>query len=668
MCCHFNDLESNTKHLCNGNPFQVLLSKKVIMVMFLLNQPIKASKWQILEMPLLFLKMKKLFFLLLTTFVYSIFTFGQETPSYKIHSHNDYLRNVPFWEAFGVGCASIEVDVILQNGELMVAHEKVSIQSERTLKSLYLEPIQKAKALGMIDSFDFHLLIDSKTEAYSTLEQIVRDASEFEELLFSGQNPKGLKLIISGNRPKPEDYKNYPSWILFDYQSQQLTNKLPWDKIGMVSLSFRQFSVWNGKGRIVQSERDSLVSFISKVHSFQKPVRFWATPDSKSAWKAFFDLGIDYINTDQPYEANLYLKNLLNNIFVGAINHIPYVPDFINDGLENKIDRVILLIGDGNGLAQIAAGMYANGNQLNITQLKNIGLVKTQAADDFTTDSAAAATAYATGKKTNNRALGVGPDGEVLQNITGLLDSYDFNTGIITTDNLTGATPAAFFAHHPERDDIDKIAQFLPASKLDLFIGGGKRDFTQFGTDRLKELEENGFSMMKSLGEIAGSPAEKVAYFASSSGMPTMAKGREDFLLSSCKNAISFFESKKSPFFLIVEAAMIDSGGHANNRKTVVTELLDFDQTIGSLIQYADQNPSTLIIITADHETGGLTLPQGKVSENEIEMAYYSDDHTGIMVPIFAYGPHSGEFRGVYENTEVFHKIMSLINKYHQVK
>ncbi|MCH6234492.1 alkaline phosphatase [Cognataquiflexum rubidum] len=610
--------------------------------------------------------MKKIFFLLLSSTVFALLAVGQDLPTYKLHSHNDYLRTVPFWDAFGAGCASIEVDVILQKGELMAAHEAESIRTERTLKSLYFEPIQKAKSLGMIDAFDFHLLIDCKTEAYTTLDQIVKDASEFEHLLFSEQNQTGLKLIISGNRPKPEDYKNYPPYLFFDYQNKVLSPGLPWEKIGMVSLSFRQFSVWNGKGRIVQSERDSLVSFISKVHAFDKPVRFWASPDSKSAWKAFADLGIDYINTDQPYEANQYLKNLENNIFVGTKIHETYKPEFDHDGVENKIDRVIMMIGDGNGLAQISAGMFANGNQLNLTQLKNIGFVKTQAADDFTTDSAAGATAYATGQKTNNRALGTGTDGKALQNITEILDSYDFNSGIITTDNLTGATPASFYAHHVERDDIDKIAQYLPESKLDLFIGGGKRDFTQFGTDRLKELEENGFTMMKSMGEIANSPAEKVGYFASSSGMPTMAKGREDYLLQSSKNAISFLKSKKSPFFLMVEAAMIDSGGHANSGSTVVTELLDFDEAVGWMIQYVDQNPNTLLIITADHETAGLSLPQGKVSGNEVEMAFHSDDHTGIMVPIFAYGAHSGEFRGVYENTEVFHKIISLVNQYHQ--
>ena len=229
---------------------------------------------------------------------------------FRIHSHNDYLRKAPFWEAFEAGAASIEVDVILQERGLMVAHEKESIRPELTLKSLYLEPIFQAKKQGKIDSFEFHLLIDCKTEAYASIEQVVKDASEFEEMLFSSQNPDGLKLIISGNRPKDEDYGKYPEWVFFDYQSKDLTADLPWEKIGMVSLSFSQFSAWKGAGSLPEEDRKKLEDFIALVHSFQKPVRFWASPDGETAWKTFYEMGVDYINTDQPGNASSYFLRL----------------------------------------------------------------------------------------------------------------------------------------------------------------------------------------------------------------------------------------------------------------------------------------------------------------------------------------------------------------------
>lgn len=252
--------------------------------------------------------MKNLLRLIVLVCLLPISAFSQQ--SFKLHSHNDYLRDVPFWEAFEAGCESIEVDVILKDGGLMVAHEVESIKPELTLKSLYLEPIRSAKQQGKIDTFGFHLLIDCKTEAYTTLGQIVKDASAFEDLLYSKKNPTGLKLIISGNRPKAEEYVNYPEWVFFDYQSKVLTADLPWERIGMVSLSYNQFSTWKGIGEISSDEKTKLADFITLVHSFQKPVRFWASPDGATAWKTFYEMGVDYINTDQPGTARAYLDGL----------------------------------------------------------------------------------------------------------------------------------------------------------------------------------------------------------------------------------------------------------------------------------------------------------------------------------------------------------------------
>jgi alkaline phosphatase len=249
-------------------------------------------------------------FLLIPTFFLVIFHSTLAQKDFRIHSHNDYLRDRPFWEALEAGAASIEVDVILTEEGLMVAHEKESIKRDRTLRSLYLEPISTAEKEGRITQFEFHLLIDCKTEAYATLEAIVEDASKFERLLFSSSNPGGLKLIVSGNRPKPEDYGKYPEWVFFDYQSKILTDDLPWEKIGMVSLSFSQFSTWRGVESLLDMDRERLEEFIGLVHSFRKPVRFWAAPDGKVAWKTFYDMGVDYINTDRPEDASSYARGV----------------------------------------------------------------------------------------------------------------------------------------------------------------------------------------------------------------------------------------------------------------------------------------------------------------------------------------------------------------------
>ncbi|MEB2784449.1 alkaline phosphatase [Algoriphagus persicinus] len=604
--------------------------------------------------------MNKLFyspFFLLIFISFQIF--GQEAKQFQIHSHNDYLQTVPFWIAFSAGASSIEVDVILKDGKLMAAHETASIDPKRTIESLYLDPISEGLKNGLISSINFHLLVDLKTEAYSTLEVLEESMTDYKDVLFSTDNPGGLTLIISGNRPMPGDYKNYPEWMLFDYQSMELTKDLPWSKIGMVSLSFRQFSVWNGKGRMVENERQNVQDFIDLVHSFDKPVRFWGSPDSKSAWEAFHEMGEDYINTDHPIDAAEYLSKLGENVYQNTSKHEVYQPKFEADGAEVPVKNVILMIGDGNGLAQISSALVANDNQLNLTQLKNIGLVKTQAADDFTTDSAAGATAFATGKKTNNRALGVDSNGGSLPNLPDILYEYGFSSGIITTDQLTGATPAAFYAHHAERDDSDEIAAFLAKSKLDLFIGGGGDSF-----DSQKEnLKNAGFNLIESLEQTG---ADRVGHFAAKGSLSKKLDGRGDYLLKSTAFSLEFFDQKSRPFFLMVEASNIDSGGHSNSTSMIVSEMLDFDEVIGKVIQYVDANPNTLLLITADHETGGVSIPQGDVASSTVELAYHSDDHTGIMVPVFAYGAHSGDFRGVYENSALFHKIMKLVKEYHQ--
>ncbi len=583
----------------------------------------------------------------------------------KIHSHNDYIRTAPFWEAYASGLESIETDVILLNGELYVAHEHESITPERTLKSLYLDPIQVAYDLKINNRKPFQLLIDIKTEAYSTLAKIEEVTVPYRQLYTSeaGEAPL-VTFVISGNRPKAADYANYPDHILFDYQSVTEIGELPLDKIALISLSFGRFSDWNGKGRLIDSHQEKLEEAIGIAHSLGKPFRFWATPDSKTSWKALSELGVDFINTDMPYAAKAYLSSLSDRLYSSPNKKEIFTPTFEIDGRDMPVKNVILLIGDGFGLAQFSSALYSNGNQLSLATLKNLGLVKTQALDDFTTDSAAAGTALATGQKVKNRSIGALPDGSPAQNLPEYLQQYGYNTGILTTDNVTGATPAAFYAHRTERDLIREIAGDLAKSHLNLFIGGGKNDFIRYGVDEIGNLEKAGFELLSGLDALALSKANRVGYFGSNHGLPRVVKGRQGFLKNATNAALQFLDAKNTPFFLMIEGAYIDSGGHSNHVDTVVEEGMDFDEAVGAALKFADENGETLVIITADHETGGVTMPQGNVAEGSVELEFSTHDHTGVPVPIFAYGPHSGDFRGVYENTEVFDKIVRLIEMY----
>jgi len=161
---------------------------------------------------------------------------------------------------------------------------------------------------------------------------------------------------------------------------------------------------------------------------------------------------------------------------------------------------------------------------------------------------------------------------------------------------------------------------------------------------------------------IGQNKSDKLGCFVSKSSIPPVLNGRGNMLADATKNGLDFLYNKNKPFFLMVEAAQIDSNGHLNNVSGIVTEGIDFDKAITEAIKFADKTENTLVIITADHETSGFSIPQGDLKTKMIEGDFTTDDHTGTMVPVFAYGPHSEEFQGVYENSELLGKILKVLS------
>lgn len=593
--------------------------------------------------------MKKLF-IALSVLVSSACVIAQES-KVKLHSHNDYQQTLPFWNAYTNGLESIEIDLVLVDGKLYVAHEKQTIHEHRTIENLYLKPLVQAQELAIGKGNKVQFLLDLKSNAKASLEVLVPVLEKYKDFIEEHQ----VAFVLSGSKPDADYFKTLPGYIKIDHQKlDKLEDSQMWDRVAMVSLSFRDFSVWNGKGRMVEAERQAVQQIIDKVHAMGKPIRFWATPDGKTAWKAFMDMGIDYINTDKPYEVKKYMDHLPNYIYTNAQSTAVYKPTFKSDDKNSKIKNVILLIGDGNGLTQISAAALANGGDLTMLQLKQMGLIKTQAADDFTTDSAAGGTAIATGEKSYNRSIGMSMQRKPLENMTELLSKYDFSTAVLTTDEVIGATPSAFYAHQLDRDDNSLIAKDLLNSEIDVFVGGGKKAFKDVAIDEA-------FTLLGSVDQIGNSSADRIGVFLAEAGLPGVINGRDDVLARATKETISFLQAKDKPFFMLVEGAKIDSYGHFNNTGGIVTEGIDFDKAVAEAIKFADKDGQTLVVVTADHETGGFAIPQGNVEKGFIEGDFISNDHSGAMVPIFAYGPKSSEFRGVYENNEVFHKIIKLL-------
>ena len=586
--------------------------------------------------------MKNLFFLITLFLVSGIF--AQQATVYKVHSHNDYEQQFPFWDAYINEASSIEADVFLKNKTLFVAHSEGEIKAENTLEIQYLQPLEQLAQEGKLRNLQ--LLIDIKSAAEPTLNAVVKAIEKHQTLVQS----KKVSFVISGNRPAVKKYKTYPDFIQFDYQNLDDLDQIDLSKVALISVNYKDFSVWNGFGNMVAPELKKVEEAIGKAHAVNKPFRFWGSPDTKIAWTRFANLGVDFINSDTPGAAVTYLKTLDQNTYVNPKKIEIYQPEF-QFNYETTPVNVILMIGDGTGLAQITSGQIANGGALTVTQLKDIGFSKTASTDDLVTDSAAGATAMATGSKTHNRAIGMDADDKPLKNITEILGARGFSTGLITTDAIDGATPASFYAHRKERDDAKGILSDLAGSEIDFFIAGGKAK-ADLVPDSYQVMELPEFNTLK----------KKTAIYAGEGKVPSIADGRGALLPNSVKQSLEILENSEKPFFMMVEAAQIDSNGHSNNTSGIVQEMLDFDQTIAEVLKFADKSKNTLVVITADHETSGFGIIGGDLKTGELHGEFLTTNHTGIMVPVFAYGPQAQNFRGAYENTEIFKRILKALN------
>ncbi len=310
------------------------------------------------------------------------------------------------------------------------------------------------------------------------------------------------------------------------------------------------------------------------------------------------------------------------------------------------------------GLAQISAARTVNGNYLNMLRCTNIGLVSTSAADKYVTDSGASGTAYACGEKTGFYTLGVDVDGNPITNIFEIIEPSGYATGLITTDRITGATPGAFYAHQTDRFQLELIALDILNKGIDFFAGGGKENFNM-RTDSLNlidSLYSEGYQVVSSLNEIQGD--KKVAALLYDGEPPKVSEGRADMLSDALSLALNRLSENETGFFIMAEGAQIDWACHDNNQEYLLSETADFDKAVGVALDFAEQDGNTLVVILADHETGGFALVDGDVENNTVVGEFVSNQHTGTMVPVFAYGPGAENFSGTYENKEVFYKFL----------
>ncbi|MBK7873233.1 MAG: alkaline phosphatase [Saprospiraceae bacterium] len=321
------------------------------------------------------------------------------------------------------------------------------------------------------------------------------------------------------------------------------------------------------------------------------------------------------------------------------------------------------MIGDGMGLSQVSAALYENSNRLALEKFPVIGFHKSYSYDNLITDSAAGATAFACGVKTYNGAIGLTADTIRCRTILEEAESYGLATGIVVTATVTHATPAAFYAHQDLRIMHDQIAADLLKTEIDLVIGGGKRFFDNRELDNrnlYEELQSKGYIvsdyMQNDINQIGFNAKKNMVYFTGDKDPPAAAVGR-DYLPYASKNAPKFLQNRSEKgFFLMIEGSQIDWACHNKTEEWAIDELLDFNRAIEEVIEFARKDGNTLVIVTGDHETGGMSINEGS-RMNKLKIEFTTNAHTGALIPVFAYGPSAHLFSGIYENTDIYKKM-----------
>lgn len=327
--------------------------------------------------------------------------------------------------------------------------------------------------------------------------------------------------------------------------------------------------------------------------------------------------------------------------------------------------NIILLIGDGMGFSQVTAAEYEHG-PLVMTSMPVHGMTSTYSSDSEVTDSASSATAFAAGYKTDNGMLGMLPDGTPVESVAHYANDLGKTSALMASSRITHATPAAFAIHHPSRGEEFMIAEKFVDSGIDMLFGAGWDWFLpegeggnrEDGRNLISEMEEKGYVYVDNeddLGNIQGQD-QVVAFLEGRDLAPATERG--DQYLNLAKTVLDELFQREEGFFLMIEGSQIDWGGHANDIEYVLAEMKDFDNIIAEVLKHAERDGNTLVVVSADHETGGLTMPSA--GGGQLRHEFSTGGHTAQHVPVFSYGPQSERFAGRYDNTDIAKKIFSI--------
>lgn len=329
----------------------------------------------------------------------------------------------------------------------------------------------------------------------------------------------------------------------------------------------------------------------------------------------------------------------------------------------NKPVSIIIIVEEGVGLPALSAAQFVKGSDLNLAKASASGMMKTSSANDVVTDPAALGTAIACGVKTNNGTIGMDTQMQKTPNIFDLAKKAKMSIGFVTTSFVVDAVPAAFYAHQPLYSRYVSIANDLVESGVDVFIGGGKKYFRSKGDSitLYKELSTQGYKILEDYGDLKSKSHKKIAGLLKADALEGINNGRGDYLNLAWLRAFKTLVRNDTGYVLLIHNAHINWDAANNEKKDMVAEILDMDKLLGQILNMTSPDNKTLVIVIGGFETGGVSVMGNKFNKNDPNVKFSTKQRTASMVPVFAFGTGASLFSGIYDNTEIFLKIKSLI-------
>jgi len=336
---------------------------------------------------------------------------------------------------------------------------------------------------------------------------------------------------------------------------------------------------------------------------------------------------------------------------------------------DKPIRNIILFIGDGMGLSHLTAARINSvgpDGRFHLDRMPVTGLVTTHAVDNLITDSAAAGTALATGVKTTNGSIGVDSSGASHPTILETARDAGLSTGLVTTTYITDATPATFAAHVRSRAMKDEIALQLLNARVNVLFGEGDHFFPKTDSRSARKDNANPLALAQELGYTIIEKKEGLANANTNFLLGLFADLTTDRMTPNLQSpsqtpslaeltakALEVLNRNEKGFFLMVEEEGVDMGSHVNREDYFIRHLQSLDEAVKVGLDFAARDERTLVLVTADHETGGVNIIGGVKRKNKVKLAWATDRHTGQPVPLFAFGPHALRFTGLKDNTEI---------------